>query len=82
MNVLEPMPAVFRDGAFHPQQPCDLPNESKVLLFVESSPAESSGALDEQERRKILERVTMRMRNNPLPANDPKITRDWIHERG
>ena len=36
---------------------------------------------DTAERSRILRMVGQNMRNNPLPANAPRFTRDELHER-
>jgi hypothetical protein len=36
---------------------------------------------DPAERSRILRMVGQNMRNNPLPANAPRFTRDELHER-
>ena len=83
--MLDEVHAVFRDGAFYPSVPCSLPNESKVVLRIQPEASASSTTVpDEDERRRILERVTERMRNNPLPPEAPSLpfSREWLHERG
>ena len=74
--------AVFRDGAFVPIVPCDLPNETPVEVVVQPSsgimpPLES----DPAKRVEIMKKLVERMSNSPLPDDAPKLTREQLHER-
>lgn len=79
--MLENVPAIFRDGVFHPATPYNLPNESRVVLQFEKPVAAPPVEPDLEKRRQSLKRAVERMRNNPLPADTPPITRDWIYDR-
>jgi hypothetical protein len=80
--MLEHVRAVYREGAFHPVTPCLLPENTEVNLTVQSpGGVEQPAVSDPQERRRILQQLTERMLNNPLPANAPKFTREELHER-
>lgn len=46
--------AVFQNGAFVPQQSCDLPEGSEVDLIVESPRPLTAEEKDPEERRRIL----------------------------
>ena len=73
--------AIYQNGAFVPQAPCDLPENSEVDLIVERRTLPSV-VTDLEERKRILERLVTRMRPNPIPANAPRrFTRDELHER-
>lgn len=80
--MLDHIPAIYRDGAFHPIGPCDLPNESRVILSVQEPSVQKSPQPDPEKQRQILKRAVERMRNNPLPLDTPPMTREWMHERG
>ena len=83
--MLDDVHAVFRDGAFYPTAPCFLPNESKVVLRIQPDDSTNPPSpRNDEERKRILERVTERMRNNPIPADAPTMpfSREWLHERG
>jgi hypothetical protein len=81
--MLDEIPAIYRDGAFIPNVPCSLPNESEVFLHVRPAAATTGPRVtDPAERRRILECVVDRMRKNPLPPETPPMTREWLHERG
>ncbi len=73
--------AVYRNGVFRPESPCDLPDNSPVELLVEGPLAIAPSVTDPDEQRRVLRRVTDRMQNNPLPASAPRLTRDEMHER-
>ena len=75
--------AVYRDGAFVPIVPCNLPEETEVKVLVPSGseilpPMEP----DSVKRAEIKKRLLERMTNSPLPPDAPKLTRDQLHERG
>lgn len=73
--------AVFRDGAFIPQQQCDLPEGSEVELTIDDPYTIPPQITDPDERRKALEKLVRRMRENPIPENAPRYTREELHER-
>jgi hypothetical protein len=79
--MLDHVRAVFRDGAFYPVTPCAVPENSEVDLTVRPAGLEPPMITDPEERRRILKRVTQRMRDNPIPENAPRFTRDELHER-
>jgi predicted DNA-binding antitoxin AbrB/MazE fold protein len=73
--------AVFHDGVFIPQQPCNLPEGSEVEIVVQQPhllPPEES---DPEERARILKSMVERMNNNPIPENAPHFSREELHER-
>ncbi len=74
--------AIYRDGAFIPQTPCDLPEGSEVELTISGPRVIQPKAADPEERKRILERMVARMRANPIPAEAPRrFTREELHER-
>lgn len=73
--------AVFQDGVFVPQQPCDLPEGSEVQLTVEDPYTIPPAITDPVERAALLKELVRSMRENPIPANAPRFTRDELHER-
>lgn len=79
--MVEQFAAVFRDGAFYPALPCDLPNDSRVVLRLEQLQPGPQLEPSLEQRRESLRRAVERMRDNPLPADAPPITRDWIYDR-
>jgi predicted DNA-binding antitoxin AbrB/MazE fold protein len=73
--------AVFHDGAFVPQQPCDLPEGSEVELIVEGPLTLPPTEKDPEERKRLLRAMIERMKTNPIPADAPRFSRDELHER-
>ena len=74
--------AIFRDGAFRPETPCDFPENSEVDLLVQEATVRGPSVTDVDERLRILRRIAERMQNNPLPSGAPRFSRDELHERG
>lgn len=73
--------AIYQGGAFIPQSPCDLPENSEVELIIEAPRVIPPSVTDPEERKRILARMVERMRANPIPANAPRFTREELHER-
>jgi len=73
--------AIYQGGAFIPQTPCDLPENSEVELIIENSNLIPPQEKDPEERQRILKRMVERMQANPIPANSPRFTREELHER-
>ena len=73
--------AIYQNGAFVPQSPCDLPENSEVDLVVEGPRRLPPLVTDPVERKRIMEELVQNMRNNPIPENAPHFTRDELHER-
>lgn len=74
--------AIYRDGAFIPQTPCDLPEGAEVELTILESRVSPPEVADPEERKRILERMVERMRANPIAADAPRrFTREELHER-
>ena len=73
--------AVYRNGAFIPESPCDLPEEAKVDLLVQGPLLLPAEVTDSEERSRVLKQVTQRMQQNPIIAGAPRYTRDELPER-
>jgi len=73
--------AIYRDGAFVPQTPCDLPEDSEVELIIQGPYLLPPKVKDASARAQILKQIVERMRQNPIPAGAPRLTRDELHER-
>ncbi len=73
--------AVYRDGAFVPSAPCELPEEAEVELLVQGPWLSHPRVTDPAERSQILAGLVDRMRENSLPAEAPRFTREELHER-
>jgi len=68
--------AVYRDGILILPEPLDVADETVVdfvVLFPETT--------NPQARSRLLKTVTRRMRNNPLPGNNIKFSREGLHAR-
>jgi predicted DNA-binding antitoxin AbrB/MazE fold protein len=74
--------AIYRDGAFIPQTPCDLPEGAEVELTVHGPRTVPPKVTDPEERKRIMEELLQNMRDNPIPADAPRrFTREELHER-
>ena len=73
--------AVFHNGVFVPQEPCDLPEGSEVQLTVDDPYTIPPAVTDPAERAALLKELVRSMRENPIPANAPRFTRDESYER-
>lgn len=73
--------AIYQNGAFIPQVPCDLPDGSEVELTLHEPRTIPPRVTDPEERKRILARMIERMLANPIPANAPRFTREELHER-
>ena len=73
--------ATYRDGAFHPDRPCDLPEGAKVHLEIAHALVIPPRIADADERARIIKRVADRMRQNPVAPDTPRLTREQMHER-
>jgi hypothetical protein len=68
-------------GTFLVREPCDLPENAEVELFVQGPVLTPPTVSDSDEKARILAEMTERMRQNPLPAAAPRFTRDQLQER-
>ncbi len=73
--------AVYHRGVFVPQEPCDVPEGSEVELIIQGPSILPPEVKETEAQRHILKMVVERMRQNPLPANAPCLTREALHER-
>jgi predicted DNA-binding antitoxin AbrB/MazE fold protein len=73
--------AIYRDGAFIPQTPCDLPDGAEVELTVHPYVIPPK-VTDPEERKRIMDELIQNMKSNPIPADAPRrFTREELHER-
>lgn len=80
--MVQRLRAIYQNGAFVPQSPCDLPENSEVDLVIERPHLLQPSVTDPEERKRILERLVERMRSNPIPDDAPRrFTREELHER-
>jgi hypothetical protein len=73
--------AIYQNGAFVPQSPCDLPENAEVELIVGKPDVPGSLGEDPEERQRILASMVKRMIANPIPKDGPRFTREELHER-
>ena len=73
--------AVYRNGTFVPETPCDLPEEAKVDLLVQGPVLLPPKVTDAEAKARILKQVTDRMQQHPIVSGAPRYTRDELHER-
>ena len=74
--------AVYHNGAFIPQEPCDLPEGAEVKIFVEDPYTIPPEITDPEERKRVMAELLKRMSENSIPADAPRrFTRDELHER-
>ena len=79
--MAQSLKAIYRNGAFIPQTPCDLPEGAEVELTVHDPHTLPPVVADPEERQRIIERMVERMKANPIPADAPRFTREELHER-
>ena len=75
------MKAVYRDGTFVPETRCGLPENAEVDLLVQGPSRTPPVVTNPEHRNSVLRRITDRMKQNPIPADAPRFTRDDLHER-
>jgi predicted DNA-binding antitoxin AbrB/MazE fold protein len=74
--------AVFKDGAFRPESPCDLPEGSRVVLSIKDASSVAPPEVKSvEERRRIRREVVERMMRNPLPPDAPRFKRSDMYDR-
>ncbi len=71
--------AIYHDGAFVPQVPCDLPENAEVELIIQDSYMLPPEVTEPKEREQILKAMLERMQQNPLPADLPRFTDNSYH---
>ncbi|MDQ1728980.1 MAG: hypothetical protein QOD33_1105 [Pyrinomonadaceae bacterium] len=80
--MVQRLRATYRNGAFVPQSPCDLAENSEVDLVIEGHYVHPPLVADPEERKRIVDQMVQRMVANPIPAAAPRhFTRDELHER-
>jgi hypothetical protein len=79
--MITSMRAIYRDGNFCPETPCDVPENAEVELLIQGPAILRPSVTDPCERAQVLRRVTQRMQHNPLPPAAPRLSRNDLHER-
>jgi predicted DNA-binding antitoxin AbrB/MazE fold protein len=73
--------AIYREGAFIPQMPCDLPEGAEVEITIHEANLLPPEVTDPEDRKRIMSELIQNMLDNPIPANAPRFTREELHER-
>jgi predicted DNA-binding antitoxin AbrB/MazE fold protein len=73
--------AIYRDGTFIPQSPCDLPEGVEVEITVRAPSVIPPKITDPEERKRLMNELIQNMLDNPIPENAPRLTREELHER-
>lgn len=73
--------AIYRKGAFHPRESCDLPDGSEVELIIQGPFVLPPDVKEGKEQKDILKRVIENMQGNLIPVGAPPLTRESLHER-
>jgi predicted DNA-binding antitoxin AbrB/MazE fold protein len=78
--MIQRIRAVYRNGAFIPEENVDFAEDTHVEITVESA-AEPRAELSEEERQRLTLELLRSMQANPLPPDAPRFTREQLHER-
>ena len=78
MNRRQTFSATYKNGAFHPDEPCDLPEGFKTTIALTTVPTPLT---DPEERKKSAQRLIERMRRTPITGDPPKLAREDLHDR-
>ena len=81
MNRQRMFSATYRDGVFHPDEPCDLPEGTRVKVAESLNGVRPALEPDPAERRRIMKELLADMKKNPLNLASHGLTRDELHER-
>ncbi|HAX76406.1 MAG TPA: DUF104 domain-containing protein [Cyanobacteria bacterium UBA11372] len=73
--------AIYRNGTFILQTPCNLPEGAEVDLVIQSPQVVVPQITDLATKQRFLRELIERMQQNPIPLNAPKLTREMLHER-
>jgi predicted DNA-binding antitoxin AbrB/MazE fold protein len=74
--------AIYQEGKFILQEPCDLPEGTEVELTIGSPSLSPPAITDPEERKRVMKELVERMQANPIPAEAPRrFTREELHER-
>jgi hypothetical protein len=70
--MLEEFDAVYRDGVFVPEIPCDLADNTKVHLILGNVQIAPPAMMNPAERKRIVEETIARMQANPI-SGEPHV---------
>lgn len=72
--------AVFQNGVFVPTTTCDFPENTEVQVMARGSTIIPPAVSDPAERARIRREALELMKQNPIPADAPRFTREQLHE--
>ena len=81
MNRRRMFSATYRDGAFHPDEPCDLPEGTRVTVGESLNGVSPPLEADPAKRCEIIKELLEDMKKNPLNLASHGLSRDELHER-
>ena len=73
--------ATFQGGTFVPHQPCELPEGADVDLWIEGPTVLPPEVTDPHEKARLLSELVESIRQHPLAADAPRLTREELHDR-
>ena len=77
--------AIYKDGVFQPTDAVTLPEpclvEFEPRLVAEGEAVRPPEITDASQKAQLLRLVAERMRQNPIPADAPRLTREQLHAR-
>lgn len=80
--MLDPINAVYRDGVFHPVEPCSLPDNMPVVVYLQQKGRLAPPTVsDPAERRRLMDELIADFETRTLAPDAPRFTRDELHER-
>jgi predicted DNA-binding antitoxin AbrB/MazE fold protein len=79
--MIQTLRAIYNNGTFLLQAPCDLPEGTEVELSVNTPQMAAPPISDPETKQRFLESLVKRMQHNPIPLNAPHLTREMLHER-
>ncbi|MEG3435606.1 antitoxin family protein [Pannus brasiliensis CCIBt3594] len=79
--MFQVLKASYSNGTFVLRSPCELPEGTEVELLIQSPAVVSPPITDVEVKKQFLKSLVERMRQNPIPSNTPRLTRDMLHER-
>jgi predicted DNA-binding antitoxin AbrB/MazE fold protein len=78
--MTEKLRAIYRDGAFIPQVPCQLPENAEVELTVQRHQSMTPEVMDSEARKQILHLLLQRMRQTTLMGHSRHFSQDNFSE--
>ena len=78
MDPNKSVKVTYKDGAFHPDEPCDLPEGFEATITLTTVPPPLT---DPKERKKSVQRLLERMKRTPITGDPPKLAREDLYDR-